>query len=396
MLNAAHPARHSSGSADRRTESLRDPSEAVKPPYLTPRPTEPVAPNVIPIRVEVGQDPLDGFSVEASAQAAPAARASLATAKWMLAFGACFAVLAVAAAAYYVRVRVPKRPVAHAPLSGHAVLRSRPDGVAVIVDGVDRGTSPVELDLIAGTHEVVFRAAASERWIELTVDQGTRVIENVDMPASAPSAGALEIDSDPAGARVTVDGISVGVTPLTLQRVAPARHVVAVTQGPTTVNRDVDVLAGATASVFLSLIPKVGAVTGTFTVDSPLELRILENGQPLGLSNAAPISLATGKHELELVSEALDFRVSRSIVIESKKLARLAVAAPNGTLSVNALPWAEVFVDGRSVGLTPLGLISLPIGSHEVVWRHPQLGERRRTVAVGAQTPARATVDLNP
>jgi len=216
------------------------------------------------------------------------------------------------------------------------------------------------------------------------------------MPASAPSAGALEIDSEPAGARVTVDGTSVGVTPLTLQRVAPARHVVAVTQGPATVNREVDVLAGATASVFLSLIPKVGAVTGTFTVDSPLELRILENGQPLGLSNAAPISLATGKHELELVSEALDFRVRRSIVIESNKLARLAVAAPSGTLSVNASPWAEVFVDGSSVGLTPLGLISLPIGSHEVVWRHPQLGERRRTVVVGAQTPVRATVDLNP
>jgi len=55
-----------------------------------------------------------------------------------------------------------------------------------------------------------------------------------------------------------------------------------------------------------------------------------------------------------------------------------------------------VFVDGRSFGVTPLGSISLPTGSHEVVWRHPQFGEKRRTVVVGAQTPARATVDLNP
>jgi hypothetical protein len=53
-----------------------------------------------------------------------------------------------------------------------------------------------------------------------------------------------------------------------------------------------------------------------------------------------------------------------------------------------------VFVDGRSVGLTPLGSVTVPIGSHEIVWRHPQLGEKRRTVVVGAQTPTRVTMDL--
>jgi serine/threonine-protein kinase len=397
MLNTAQSARRSSGSAGSNADLLPErPQEAAQPVSPAPRPAEPFAPNVVPIRIEVGHDPLDGFSAEAPAEATRAARVSHAVkAKWMLVFGACFAALAVVAAAFYVRVRVASRPTAQA-LSGHAVLRSRPDGAAVIIDGVDRGPSPVELDLITGAHEVIFRTESAERRIELKVDGGTRVVENVDMPARAPSAGALEIDSDPAGARVTVDGTTVGMTPLKLGRVTPARHTVAVTQGPTTVKREVEVLAGATATVFLSLTPKASAVTGTLTVDSPLDLRILEKGQLVGLTNAAPITLAPGKHQLELVSEALEFRVSRSVVIDSNTLARFAVAAPNGTLSVNASPWAEVFVDGRSFGLTPLGSISLPIGSHEVVWRHPQLGEKRQTVVVGAQKPARATVDLNP
>jgi len=394
MLNTAQQARRLSGSEGSHADLLPErPQEAVQPLHPTPPPAEPIAPHVVPIRIEVGHDPLDGFSAEAPAEATPAARLLLAVkAKWVLAFGACFAVLAVVAAAFYVRTRIASRPTPKA-LLGHAVLRSRPDGAAVIIDGVERGTSPLELDLVAGAHEVIFWAESAERRIELRVDGGTHVVENVDMPLRG---GALEIDSDPAGARVTVDGTTVGVTPLTLPRVTPARHTVAVTKGPTTVNREVDVLAGATASVFLSLTPKVSAVTGTLTVDSPLDLRILENGKLLGLTNAAPITLATGKHQLELVSEALEVRVNRSVVIESNKLARFSVAAPSGMLSVNASPWAEVFVDGRSFGVTPLGSISLPTGSHEVVWRHPQFGEKRRTVVVGAQTPARATVDLNP
>ena len=75
-------------------------------------------------------------------------------------------------------------------------------------------------------------------------------------------------------------------------------------------------------------------------------------------------------------------------------MATATVTLPNGTLSVNALPWAEVWVDGRSSGTTPLANLAVPIGSHEIVLRHPQLGERRRTVTVTTQTPVRVGVDF--
>jgi serine/threonine-protein kinase len=67
---------------------------------------------------------------------------------------------------------------------------------------------------------------------------------------------------------------------------------------------------------------------------------------------------------------------------------------PTGLLSVNAVPWASVSVDGGEVGTTPLANVALPIGSHEVVWRHPQLGERRRTIAITARTPTRIGMDF--
>jgi len=67
---------------------------------------------------------------------------------------------------------------------------------------------------------------------------------------------------------------------------------------------------------------------------------------------------------------------------------------PNGAMAINALPWAEVFIDGERIGETPIGNVPVPIGTHEVVFRHPELGEQtvRATVTVGA--PARLSVDL--
>ena len=67
---------------------------------------------------------------------------------------------------------------------------------------------------------------------------------------------------------------------------------------------------------------------------------------------------------------------------------------PKGTVAVNAVPWAEVWIDGDRIGETPIGNLSLPIGPHEIVFRHPELGELHHAVTVTLNTPARVSVDL--
>jgi hypothetical protein len=105
--------------------------------------------------------------------------------------------------------------------------------------------------------------------------------------------------------------------------------------------------------------------------------------------------LPTGPHTLELSNDVLGFRTKARVVIAAGKLATVYVPVPNGTLAVNALPWADVMIDGRSVGTTPLGDTALPIGAHEVVFRHPLYGERREKVLVSATTPARVGIDFS-
>jgi hypothetical protein len=104
--------------------------------------------------------------------------------------------------------------------------------------------------------------------------------------------------------------------------------------------------------------------------------------------------LPLGRHDLDFVNEGLEFRTRRTVQVSSRDVTSIGIKLPDGSLSVNALPWAEVFVDGRSVGLTPLANLPVPIGSHQITWRHPQLGDASRTVAVTAVTPTRVGIQL--
>jgi hypothetical protein len=67
---------------------------------------------------------------------------------------------------------------------------------------------------------------------------------------------------------------------------------------------------------------------------------------------------------------------------------------PRGTVNLNATPWAEVWVGGKKLGDTPLASLQLPLGMQEIVFRHPEFGERRVIVPVKGNAPAALSVDM--
>ena len=80
--------------------------------------------------------------------------------------------------------------------------------------------------------------------------------------------------------------------------------------------------------------------------------------------------------------------------VVARKKTVLAIDGPNGILHINARPWAEVWIDGRRVGETPLGNVTLPLGEHKVAFRHPGHPEKLTTVTVGARSAARVTMEF--
>ncbi len=68
-----------------------------------------------------------------------------------------------------------------------------------------------------------------------------------------------------------------------------------------------------------------------------------------------------------------------------------------GTLEVNAIPWAHVFVDGRSAGETPLLGLRLDAGVHAIRLVNEPLGASRELrVEIRPGEASRVVVQLEP
>jgi hypothetical protein len=131
--------------------------------------------------------------------------------------------------------------------------------------------------------------------------------------------------------------------------------------------------------------------SGGVRLSAPIELKVLQGDRVLGSSADGPIVTTAGTHQLDFINPSFGFRASRSVTFRAGEITTLAVAVPPGRLSVNAEPWAEVWIDNRPMGETPLANLEIPIGEHEVIFRHPDLGERRQNVIVRADTVARVS-----
>ena len=140
--------------------------------------------------------------------------------------------------------------------------------------------------------------------------------------------------------------------------------------------------------------PPVTLTRGWLTIESQFEMQIFEGNTLLGTTRSERLSLMAGPHELRLVNTSLNFETTVNVEIPAGVGITTRIATPNGTLSLNAVPWANVSLDGKSLGTTPVMNLSVPVGSHEITWRHPQLGERRQTVVVTARGPVSVVRDL--
>ena len=133
---------------------------------------------------------------------------------------------------------------------------------------------------------------------------------------------------------------------------------------------------------------------GWIAITSPVEVDVFEDGALLGTSRSPRIMLPEGSHSLEWVNEALGYRDKQNVRIDAGKVTAFTVALPQSVMHINAVPWAEVWIDGKSVGETPIGNLSIAIGSHDVVFRHPELGEKTVSALVKPGTATKVTADL--
>lgn len=304
---------------------------------------------------------------------------------------AAVAALVVIAAAGYVAPTFLKGRTTMGTLD----VQSSPAGVEVVVDGERRGQTPARLTLSAGAHILELRGRGVPRVTPITVTAGGQTSQYVEF-ADTPQTGQLRVQSQPAGARVQVDGVPRGNAPVTVLDLVPGDHEVVLQSATGQARQIVNVQAGGVASVVaaVGVDPGTGPVSGWLTVTSPVSVEVREGGKLVGTSDADRLMLAAGPHELEFANSVLGYRAKRSVQVPAGKTATITVVLPNGLVNLNASPWAEVFIDGKRVGETPIGNLNVAIGPHEVVFKNPQLGEKRHAISVTLAAPIRLSVDM--
>lgn len=194
-----------------------------------------------------------------------------------------------------------------------------PGGTSKVSPGRKRKT-PLWVAIAAGAALVLvgagFRLAAR-------VSRGPEVPAVVELPLRPPPAprpAVLRIETEPAGAAVSVDGVPRGVAPVELEGAAVGEHLIeASLAGHKTVSRSVTVReAGERSQVSFALVPL------------PPPVAAVDPAGPAG-TTADP--------------------------------ARPAVAG-KGKLTLQTKPWAEVFQGKKRLGETPLLEHPLPAGRH--------------------------------
>jgi PEGA domain len=292
------------------------------------------------------------------------------------------------------------------PASGTLVVETSVPGQEVTVGGNVVGRTPVTLSLKPGTYGVQVGQGELKREMSVDLAAGASIVRHLDLnaPQTVPAVQTqrLRIESETPASAVLVDGVDRGPTPINVEGLAPGAHDVVVRAGGTTLRHRVSLHPGdSTVMVFAAAAKPAETTTaaapasgGFLAVNSGVAVQIREGGRVIGSNELERLMLPTGEHTLEFVNEALGYQTRKTVRIEAGKTANVQLERVNGVLSVNAMPWAEVWIGGERIGQTPIGNLSRPIGTYDVVLRHPELGERRERVTITTKGPARLGVDL--
>jgi PEGA domain-containing protein len=369
------------GNVDRRfvDRSIAERSSTERPAPIVEHSHTAHAMNERPVSVNFGAAPEEPSALPASNR------------RWWPA-AAAVAVLALAG------VAVPTARYLTAPppvVDGTLSVTTNPPGAHLFVDGVERGVTPLSVPLKPGSHSLEVRGDGAPRLLPITIVAGAQVSQYLELPKAAAAVGQLHVRTEPAGARVSVDGVGRGSAPVTVSELTPGEHSVVVESDLGLIKQSVTIEAGVTASLTVPLgAPEGAPVSGWINIAAPAELQIFENKRLLGTSQMDRLMVSTGRHELELVNETLGYRATRTVQVAAGKVTPVRLEFPKGTIALNAIPWAEVWVDGEKVGDTPIGNLSVTIGTHDVTFRNPDLGEQRHQATVTLVAPARLSVDL--
>jgi formylglycine-generating enzyme required for sulfatase activity len=252
---------------------------------------------------------------------------------------------ATAGAAPVARIRLAKLP-------GKLRIDTNNVPVSVIIDGVETGKAPGDVEAPPGAHTITLRAPRYLDFVARVNVEGLGKRQDVNATLQ-PSWGTLKVTAIPEGAQVAVDGKDIGVSPASAEIDSGVRHVQISAPGLKTWESSVVVKSGETlgigpirlgqpdAELTLTSAPSGAEITvaGTYRGRTPVKVDL-----PSGIAYEIVATLPGSANWTRSVFADPGKKISLSANMQ-------AVLA---AVSVQGEPTdAELFVDGKAHGRTP-------------------------------------------
>ena len=260
----------------------------------------------------------------------------------------------------------PKLPVKR----GALVVTSEPIGAEVHIDDKPMGTTPLALkDVPAGSYRVKMELEHYEIWrgnVDVKHQQMAEMRAELE-----PKPGALEVKSEPSGAKVKIDRKDAGVTPYSKWVSSGEKHSVTVSaEGyyPESQKITVQPEGKAVVSVVLKEIPK-----GTLEVKSePSGAKVWIDGKDVGVTPYSESVVAGEEHSVIVSAKGYRFK-SQKVTVQPEGKEVVSVALEEVKAGEMGAP-TIIGQDGAEMILIPAGefIMGSPEGEGSDDDEHPQ------------------------
>jgi len=184
-----------------------------------------------------------------------------------------------------------------------------------------------------------------------------------------PQYGKIKVTSTPSYAKVYLDGVYRGQTPLTLSNIKVGKHTIKVTKKDYyNYSETVQVKGNSTTYVSARLepVPRTGSI---YINSTPSNAKAYLGGAYRGRTPLTISNLRVDKYQIRISKDGYYDWYSTVQVKQNMTAQVFAQLEPmTGSLYVTSSPrYARVFLDGIERGTTPITIADIEMGWHEVV-----------------------------
>jgi serine/threonine-protein kinase len=136
-------------------------------------------------------------------------------------------------------------------------------------------------------------------------------------------------------------------------------------------------------------VPAIAGADATLRVQADGPATFIIDGHAQALAADGALHLAAGRHRVLVSAPQLAFPRLIEVDLKPREAAVRTILRGHGQLRIAVAPSAEVMLDGRPLGVTPLDALDLPEGTHSVTLKNNELGvisKRRLVVAPNRET----------